>query len=127
MPNLDAEISDMKDSKFFASINLVSGYWQLPMADESQPLHSFMKNNEVVQATRTLQGGRNSGANFQGKVEQLFSELRSSLKAWLDYFALHHQREEGLLQVLRRFFQICRKHNLKVSMVKSNLFAKKLK
>ena len=33
MPTLDAEISDMKDSKFFASIHFASGYWQLPMSE----------------------------------------------------------------------------------------------
>ena len=127
MPNLDAEIADMKYSKCFASIDFVSGYWQLPMAEESQPLHAFMTNNAVVQPTRTLQGGRNSGANFQGKVEPLFSDLREWLKAWLDDFALHHSTEAGMLDVLRQFLEICRLKNLRVSIPKSHLFQRELK
>lgn len=67
MPNLDAEIVDMKDSRCFVSIEFVSGYWQLLMVEESQPLHAFMTNNTAVQPFRTLQGGRNSGQIFKGK------------------------------------------------------------
>ena len=48
MINLDAAIGDMKDIKFFASIDFVTGYWQLPVAEESQSLHAFMTNNAVV-------------------------------------------------------------------------------
>lgn len=52
MPNLDAETSDMKDSKFFASIEFVSGYWQLPMAEESQPFETLVEGGGREGTTR---------------------------------------------------------------------------
>lgn len=67
-PNMDAEICAMKDRKRFASIEFVSEYWQLPMAEEAQPLHAFITKNSVVDPTCTIQGERNCREKFQGKV-----------------------------------------------------------
>eukprot|EP00171_Calliarthron_tuberculosum_P020209 IDg20209t1 len=117
----------MKGSKFFTSIDFASGYWQLPLAETSQLYHAFMTTNSVVQPTRTLQGGCNSSANFQGRVEPCFAKLRDNLKAWLDDFALHHKTESQLLSSLRNFLSICRDRNLKVSLPKSRFFQKELK
>lgn len=35
MPNIDSELGDLRDSKSFVSTEFVSGYWQLPLAEES--------------------------------------------------------------------------------------------
>ena len=42
MPHIDSELSDMAESKVFATIEFVSGYLQLPLAEHSQELLSFM-------------------------------------------------------------------------------------
>ncbi len=76
----------------------------------------------VVMPTRTTQGGCNSAANFQEKVEQCFVELKESLKAWLHEFMLYARDEEHLLRILRRFFEICRTRCLIVSLPMSDFF-----
>lgn len=77
--------------------------------------------------TKTLQGARNSGANFQSRVEPFFSHMCHELKAWLDDFALQSPTEEALLRELRSFLSTCRDRNLKVSLPKSSFFDTKLK
>ena len=125
MPHIDSEMADLAGSKFFAVIDSVSGYWQLPLDKRSQLLLSFMNTNKVVCPTRCTQGGKNAGANFQSKVEPLFAEIRDSLKAWLDDFMLHCTTENGLLEVKEKFFCICRASNLKILITKSDFFAQR--
>jgi len=127
MPNIEAELGDLRTSRYFISIDFVSGYWQLPLAETSQQLHTFVTTKVCVMPTRTLQGGRNSGANFQSRVEPCFSAQRHALKAWLDDFALHAPTEEQLLRELQTFLTTCRNKNLKVSLPKSTFFSTTLK
>ena len=68
MPDIDSEMADLAGSKFFAVIDFVSGYWQLPLDKKSQLLLSFMTTNKVVCPTRCTQGAKNAGANFQSIV-----------------------------------------------------------
>lgn len=84
MPNIDSELVCC-----FSSIDFVSRYWQLPLDEKSQKMHTFMTAKEFGMPTRTLQGARNSGANFQSRVEPRFADIRQSLRAWLDDFAVH--------------------------------------
>lgn len=125
-PNIESEIGDLRTSLCFPSIDLVSGYWQLPLAEKSQKLHTFMTTKEYFMPIRTLQGSRNSGANFQSKVEPCFNNIRHTFKALLDDFALHAPNEAELLNVLRTFLQPCKVRNL-VSLKKSTFFSKELR
>lgn len=108
MPHLDAELGDIAGSKYFATIDFVSGYWQLPLEEVSQELLSFMTSNKVIQPTRCTQGEKSAASNFQAKVEPLFAEIRDQRKAWLDDFMLHNKTEKGLLGGLRLFLVVCR-------------------
>lgn len=119
MPHIESELQDLRGSTSFASIDFCSGYWQLPLHEDSQPSYAFMAPNGVVQPTRTTQGGCNSAANFQEKVEPCFKDIRDKLKAWLDDFLIHSKDIKEHLQTLRKFFQICRNNNLFVSLLKS--------
>lgn len=126
MPNIDAELSDARGAAAFAGIDFCSGYWQAPLHPDSQPLFAFMTPDGVVMPTRTTQGGCNSTANFQEKIEQCFMELRENFKAWLDDFMLFAKNEDQMLKILRRFFEICRNRRLIVSLPKSDFYLKEV-
>lgn len=110
MLHIDAVMQDPSCVKAFASIDFTSGYWQLPMHEESQPRHAFMTPHYVMKTTRTSQGDCNSTGNFQASVEPCFSELRDHLLAWPDNLVLYHSTESSLLKVIDRFLQICADH-----------------
>ena len=122
MPHIQAELMDMQDSTVFASIDFCAGYWQMPLHEDDQHIHSFITPSGVYQPTRTLQGASNSGPNFQSRVEPCFVSIREALKAWLDDMALHQKDEKRLLLTLGKFFEICRERNLKISAKKTVLF-----
>ena len=104
MPYIDSEIYDFSGSNVFATLDFVSGYWQLPLDADAQDAHSIITQRGIYSPTRTQQGATNSVANFQSKVEPLFRSMRDHLKAWLDDFILHCKSEEQLLKMLRQFF-----------------------
>lgn len=122
MPHIESELADLAESDTFAVIDFCNAYWQMPLDEDSQHLHSFLTANEVVKPTRTLPGSTNAGMNFQSKVEPCFVEIRSRLKAWLDDFLLHAKDEGELLATIKTFFEVCRTRGLKVSIRKSNFF-----
>ena len=127
MPHIDSECTDFSGSKFFASMDFCSGFWQLPLHEESQKLLSFITNEGIFCPTRTAQGAKNSSINFQSRVEPCFATLRDHLKAWQDDFILHESTEDKLLDIMQKFFDICRSRHLKVSAVKSELFSTSVK
>ena len=127
LPHIDSELADFREKKCFAVIDFPSSYWQVPNGSELQELHSVITPVGIYSPTRTLQGGRNSAANFQSRVEPCFADIRDNLKAWLDDFILHARDCEELLHVLDRFFTICAEKRLKVSAKKSTLFAASVK
>ena len=53
MPNIEAELSDVRGSTDFAQIDFCSGYCKLPLAEEIQPLFYFMTTDRVFMHTRT--------------------------------------------------------------------------
>lgn len=122
MPNVEAELPDTRGSKAFPGIDFCSDYWQAPLHPESQPIFAFSTPDGIVMPTRTTQGGCNSAANFQQKVEQCFSELKQYLKDWIDDFKLFTPSESEVLRILRRFFEISRKRRLVVSLPKSDFY-----
>lgn len=127
MPHIDSELQDLSGSTCFASIDFVSGYWQLPVHPDSRDACGIVTPNGVYSSTRVLQGLTNATSHFQGTIEPLFSAIRKNLKAWLDDFNLYAKTEGQMLALLRTFFEICRDHNLFLSAKKCKLFKKEIR
>jgi hypothetical protein len=63
MPHVESELSRLQSSKFFATFDLSHGYWQLPLAPESQECQSFITPDGVYSPTRVLHGTTNAVPN----------------------------------------------------------------
>ena len=68
MPNIEAELFDVRCATAVAGIDFCSGYWQLPLHPENQALFAFTTPDGVAMSMRTTQGGCKSRANLQEKV-----------------------------------------------------------
>lgn len=123
MQNPDAEMQDFEGHDYFASVDFVLGYWQLPLHPESYDKCGIVCPNGIYFSTRVLHGLQNAAAHFQSSAEPLFSELRKNVKVWIDDFNLHAFEEEQLLNVIERFVEIAAEHNLYISVKKSSFFA----
>ena len=127
MPHLDSEMADFRGHNCFASLDFCQGYWQLPLHPDSYDACGIIAPHRTFSSKRTLPGLTNCTAYFQSSVEPLFSELRSNMKAWLDDFNLFAKTENHLLQLLERFFAICKEKRLFLSAKKCEFFSSQIK
>ena len=127
MPHLEAEVNDFAASKCLACLDFVSSYWQLPLDPDSYSACGIVTPRGIVASKRVLPGLANAAAHFQRSIEPLFSELRDSMKAWLDDFNLHAGTKSQLLDALAKIFAICERRSLYLSARKCVLFAREIK
>lgn len=67
---------------------------------------------------------KNFSAYFPSTISPLFAELKHEVNEWIDEFTFHVKTELELLDHLIEFFNIYRKHTLKLSATKSVLYTK---
>ena len=126
MPHLESLLQDVEGSTCFASFDLAHGYWQIPLAKESQEMMSIQTPIGVYSSRRLLQGGSDSGNHFQAVLGEKFAGRVKRLIQWLDDFLFYSRDESGLLDDLEAFLQVCEEINLKVHAEKSNFFSKRV-
>lgn len=111
----------MRGSRFLQTLIFVPDISSFILDAASQSLFAFMTAEDIVRPTRTTQGGCNSAANFQAKVEPCFATLQNKLLVWLDYFFLHENTEQEHLDVLEKRLHICAERTLIIFILLSRL------
>jgi Reverse transcriptase (RNA-dependent DNA polymerase) len=111
--------------KYFAKLDFAQGFWQLPTDWEAALFISFRRVDGLYASTRVPHGAKNSAQWFQLVTSECFKELLYCLRQWIDDFLLQAKTVQGLLEVLRQFFEICRKKGFKLHAVKCDLFGTK--
>jgi len=104
-------------ARFFSKMDLRSGYHQLLLADESQALTTFQFNGRLYRWKRLPFGISQAPVVFQSMMMQLFKEI-FNLEVFLDDLLLHSSTEDEHLRLLRQFFMVCRRFNVKLSLDK---------
>jgi RNase H-like domain found in reverse transcriptase len=88
-------------------------------------LFAFRGVDGLYASTRVPHGAKNSAQWFQVVTSECFNELLYCLRQWIDDFLLHKITVQGLLEVLRQFFEICRNKGFKLHAVKWDTFGTK--
>ncbi|KAF1332443.1 hypothetical protein FI667_g3535, partial [Globisporangium splendens] len=100
-PNLAVATKSVKGATRFGSFDLFKGFWQMPLAQESQELFSFMAEDGIYTPTRAPQGAVDSALHFQTQMQEDFSEmLFGSILTWI-YTLPCVQHDPDRIQTLR--------------------------
>lgn len=104
MPNLEQELTKLTGSKYYATFDLSHGYWQLPLAKESQPSQSFV-TPFTSSPTRVLHGTANAVTHLQSSLTNSIPKaLSAKILNWLDDILLKSETlPEHLEKVPRPF------------------------
>lgn len=78
-------------------------------------------------STQKRQGDRNRVQKFQANVAPCFSKLSHRHQSWINGYVLYTRPQQQLLSTLRRFFEIRRDRNSRISARKTELFMVELK
>ena len=81
LPRINDILDTLGGMKFFSSLDLTSGYWQIGMNDKSRAKFTFIIHRRLYEFTRMPFGMCNAATTFQQLMECLLSGM-----IWKSYF-----------------------------------------
>uniref|UniRef100_A0A8R1E9X5 Reverse transcriptase domain-containing protein n=1 Tax=Caenorhabditis japonica TaxID=281687 RepID=A0A8R1E9X5_CAEJA len=75
LPHIESTLQALGDKKWFTTLDLMAGYWQIPMEEGSKEKTAFTVLNEHFQFEVMPFGLATSPAIFQAAMEQVLGEL----------------------------------------------------
>lgn len=113
MPVMDELMAKLAGSTYFTSMDLISGYHQIPIDPESQKFTAFVTSDGHYEYKRMPFGLVNAAAVFQTLMEEIVTMMPAGeLVAYLDDTVIPSATIEEGLERLERFLQILAKVGL---------------
>eukprot|EP00903_Cladosiphon_okamuranus_P015655 g14457.t1 len=98
MPNPEASISKLSETKFYVSLDMLQGNWLLPLALEAQEIFTISTPDGLYTPTRVPQGILNVTSFFQATMTQELDGLNCTV--WVDDVVYWGKDEDALLYTL---------------------------
>ncbi|OWY93062.1 hypothetical protein PHMEG_00037678 [Phytophthora megakarya] len=109
MPSAATMAEALEGKKVFGNMAFTHGFWQLPLAEESREIFSFITEDGVFTPNRVPQGDLGLCTSFQGEMQRVLAPL------------IPHSVLE-FVGVIKEFFSLVAAANLKLNMSKCSLF-----
>ena len=78
MPNQEASMAKLSNAVCFGSLDMLQGYWQMPLAREAQEIFTIAAPGGLFTPTRVPQGVLNATAYFQSVMTEVLDGLNCS-------------------------------------------------
>ena len=128
LPDIQDALDNLRGSCYFATIDLLSGYWQLGMTDRAKERSAFCTRRGLFQFTRMpfgLSGAPGSFCRLMGII--LRDLLWVICLCYLDDIVVYAKTPQELLERLRKLLDRLRHVGLKVKPSKCELFKTEIK
>lgn len=125
LPRIDDSLDSLAGSCYFSTLDLLSGYWQVPLDDDAKEKSAFVTRGGLWQ-WRVLPFGLTSApACFERLMERVLSGLQwQTLLLYLDDVIVFSHDFDSHLNRLETVLQRFRSANLKLKPSKCELFQK---
>ena len=115
LPRIDELLDMFGCAKYFTTLDLASGYWQVAMAPEDQPKTAFITSYGLYEFKVMPFGLTNAPATFQRLMNKVFrEEIGKFVAVYLDDIIIFSVTFEEHIQHLRQIFQQLKKAGLKL-------------
>lgn len=128
LPRTSTELNELGGHKFYSTLDMFSGYFQISLHPDSRPYTAFLTSNNLYQYKVLPMGCMNSGSAFSRLMSLAFQQMKKDTITWyLDDIAVlgknfdHHI--ENLRKVLNRLSEV----NLKLKPSKCFFALQKIK
>ena len=75
LPRIDDLLDQLGKSRYFTSLDLASGYWQIPLDDKDAHKTAFRTSRGLFQFKRMPFGLSDAGSTFQRMANNIFHDL----------------------------------------------------
>lgn len=120
LPHVYATLDKLRDAQYLSTLDLKSGYWQIPLSKESRPLTAFAVPGRGLMQFRVMPFGLHSAATtFQRLIDNMLGpELEPNVLVYLDDIIIVSQTFSEHLAQLKELFQRLRAAHLKINIEK---------
>lgn len=127
LPRIDDILDQLGRAKYFSCLDLVSGFHQIELEEDSRDITSFSTEKGSFRFKRLPYGIKIAPNSFQRMMSLAFSGL-SPAQAFLymDDLVVIGCSEEHMLKNLRDVFGMCRKYSLKLHPDKCSFFCREV-
>lgn len=127
IPLIESTLDRLSGAKWFSTLDLQAGYWQIQLAEEDKAKTAFTVGNlGFFEAERMPFGLTNAPATFQRLMEQTLADLTNTM-AYLDDIIIFSSTFEEHLERLEAVFVKLGEEGLKLKPSKCHLFKKRVK
>ena len=123
MPEIDRLLHSAKQSNYMSTLDLQSGYWQVPVVKKDRDKTAFVGPSGLYRFKRMPFGPRNAPATFQRLADSIKARLPDiHMFAYLDDFIVISDDETKHLNDLRRVLSLMKRHHLRLNAEKCRFF-----
>ncbi len=123
LPRIDDTLDALYGAKWFSSLDLKSGYWQIEMAEEDKAKTAFTTPLGFYECNRMPFGLTNAPATFQRLMERCMGDMNlKECLVYLDDIIVYSATFEEHLQRLNSVFTRLQEYGLKLKPTKCHLF-----
>jgi hypothetical protein len=123
MPNLSDCIYGARNAKYFTKLDLVKGYYQVPLDPASRQYTAFSTPNNHYQFKTLSFGLRNSGIAFQKNMQNILSAYSTNnTLIYIDDILIISQSFDEHLELVSKILHTLYSNGIKIKVSKSEFF-----
>ena len=127
MPRVDDIFDSMKGAKWFSSLDLASGYWQMEMKEEDKDKTAFRTHNGLYRFKRMPFGLKNAPASFQKMMNIVLRGYEGNFAhVYIDDINVYSKTFEEHMEHLEKVFERIKEAGLKMQRAKCSFIKAEL-
>ncbi|GET60986.1 RNA-directed DNA polymerase homolog [Rhizophagus irregularis DAOM 181602=DAOM 197198] len=128
LPRIDDLLEKFRVAKWFTTIDLASGYWQIEMKEEDKEKTAFICSQGLYEFNVMPFGLKNAPAIFQRTMNKIFKEyLDKFMNVYIDDIIIYSKNWDEHLQHIKIVLEELRKANMMLKLKKCEWAKKNVK
>ena len=126
IPRIDELLDTLGSASFFSSFDMMSGFHQIMIGENSVPLTAFCTTSGLYEFLVMPMGTSGSPGYFQRVMQQVTADLAHFVTIYIDAVLVRSNDESSMVDYIERFLKALTRHNLKFSPSKSEIGAQEI-
>jgi len=123
IPTVDATLQQLGGSKFFTTLDVLSGFWNLPIKEQHRKYLAFATKLAHYEFCRMPFGWINSPFHFQRYMQTRIADRnKDCCQVYIDDIIINSDTEEEHFEHIKKVLQVLREEGVYLKMMKVHAF-----